>query len=176
MATVDQRAMSVTFGFLDQERSRSRMRIHMTNPLFLNNPTFGAPVYMAYVRGGLTTAVQALSDSPIETSSTLIKAVTSPRPTVGAGEAEKKGVFLFGDVNGGKLFRMAIPGIKESVLAANKRDIDLSNTLVAAFLTAMTSGDIIPVTENSIALSGVGVSDAYKFHRRSHRGRSRRTG
>lgn len=176
MAMAEQRAMSVTLMMRDQERSDSRMRLHYLNPQFALVPDFGAPVYLNYVHGTLVTVVQALTDSPISGVSAVVRAVQNPRPTVGAGEAEKKGVFLFGDANGGKLFRMKIPGIKEACLTANKRDIDLSNSLIAAFLTAMTTGDVRCVTENGINLTGVGIGDAYKQHASSHKGKRRRTG
>lgn len=176
MAMTEQRAMSVTLSMRDQEFSESRMRIHYLNPQFAIVPDFGAPVYLSYVHGTLVGVVQALTDSPIMAVSAVVRAVQSPRPTVGAGEAEKKGVFLFGDANGGKLFRMKIPGIKEACLSGNKRDIDLTNSLIVAFLTAMTSGSVRPVTENGIQLTGVGVGDAYKQHKVSNKGRARRTG
>lgn len=176
MAMAEQRAMSVTLSMRDGERTDSRMRLHYTNPQFALVTNFGAPVYLNYVHGTLVTVVQALTDSPIYNVSAVVRAVQNPRPTVGGGEAEKKGVFLFGDANGGKLFRMKIPGIKEACLTANKRDIDLSNTLVAAFLTAMTSGSVRCVTENNVQLTGVGIGDGYKQHSPSHKGNRRRTG
>lgn len=177
MAPAARRAMSCTYGFRDQESSETKMLVHMTNPLFALVDFAGFVEYITFAKSGLADAVAALSDSVMTRIGITLRETETTQAAFGTGEAEKKGVFLFLDANGAPLFRMAIPGIKESVLQGNKRDIDLTNAAVAAYITALTSGTVEhPVTANNYELLSVHGGGAYKQHRHSLSGRKRRTG
>jgi hypothetical protein len=151
------------------------MLIHMTNPLFALVDFAGFVEYLTFAKVDLADAVSALSDSPQTRIGITLRETETTQGTFGTGEAEKKGVFQFLDVHGAPLFRMAIPGIKESALQPNGRDIDLADAAVAAFITDMTSGLAAhPITANQFNV--ISVIDAYKQHRGSSGGAKRRTG
>jgi hypothetical protein len=169
--------MSCTYGFRDQEGTETDMLIHMTNPLFALVDFAGFVEYITFAKEDLANAINVLSDSMLTRIGITLRETETAQGAFGTGEAEKKGVFLFLDANGAPLFRMAIPGIKESALQGNMRDIDLADTDVAAFITAMTSGTVQhPVTANSFNIASVQGGGAYKQHRRSTGRNTRRTG
>lgn len=175
MAMTERRAMSVTYGFRDQEQTESNMLIHMTNPIFAVVDFVGFVEYITYARIALANVVTQLSDADLSYIGIKISERESNMLGAGTGEAEKKGVFLFNDATGSPSFRMAIPGIKETVLSANLRDIDTAHADVAAFIAGFASGGAgKPITPNGVAITTPFA--AYKQHRQSSRGTGRRTG
>lgn len=175
MALTARRAMSVTYGFRDQEGTESNMLVHMTNPLYGINTFVGFIEYLSYSQVDLANHVAQLSECDMSYIGLKMNETEDLSTDYGTGEAEKKGVFLFNDEHGAPSFRMAIPGIKESLLQANGRDIDLTTAPVIAYLAGMITGGVAqPTTPNNFHLGHT--VGAYKQHRRSHKGGSRRTG
>jgi hypothetical protein len=104
--------------------------------------------------------------------------------TTGAGEKEKKGVFLFRtDGIRNPTMKVSIPGIQDAVMTGSNEIIDQANPAVQAFLYAIISGTTdgttaivagIPGVVNSrgndvITASATGqtAKRAYKYHRQS---------
>lgn len=175
MTLLPRHAMSVTYGFRDIEGTESNMLVHMTNPLFAGIAFAGFVEYLTYSKVNLANVVTQLSDADLSYIGIRIRETENTQGEFGAGEAEKKGVFLWTDGQGSPSFRMAIPGIKESVLAANGRDINLAHTDVAAYVAAFGSGGVAqPITPNGFHI--VAPFAAYKQHRQSNTGSRRRSG
>jgi len=167
--------MSVTFGFRDQENTESNMLVHMTNPLFALIDFAGFVEYLTYSKFTLANAVAQLSECNMSYIGLRMRETNDAQTQYGTGEAEKKGVLLFLDESGAPSFRMAIPGIKESVLAGNGRDIDIAAAPIATLLTEFATGTVAkPITPNGFHIESV--QSAYKQHRSSLSGRARRTG
>jgi hypothetical protein len=167
--------MSVTYGFRDQEGTESKMLVHMTNPLFAIVDFVGFVEYLTYGKVTLANVVTQLSECDMTYIGLRLTERETTLGSYGTGEAEKKGVFLFSDAVGAPSFRMAIPGIKESVLAGNGRDIDLADAAVVAFINAMAAGGAgRPTTPNGVNITSPFA--AYKQHRHSSKGGTRRTG
>jgi hypothetical protein len=78
--------------------------------------------------------------------------------TVGAGEAERKGVFTFG-VAGGTNYRTMVPGFLDSLLDVDQRSIAVQGPNVApevqAFIDALLDG---PPSFNNGATNSAGLS------------------
>jgi hypothetical protein len=168
--------ITLALGFRDIEGTEDTMRAHLGNPLDAAVPATAVPLYLVWATGDLLDAVQALTDSPATYYGITFRAAETAPPTFGAGESEMKGVFEFVNDQGRPSFRMAVPGINPAKLADNLRDILLTDTQVAAFVTLMTSGDFQPVDANGHALTAVPGGGAYKQHRRSLGGTGRFTG
>jgi len=175
MAITPRRAMSTTFGFRDQENTESNMLVHMTNPLFAGIAFAGFVEYLTFAKVDLANVVAQLSECDLSYIGIRMRETNDAQTPFGTGEAEKKGVLLFLDESGAPSFRMAIPGIKESQLAANGRDIDTAATEIAALIAEFATGTAAqPITPNGFHIETV--QSAYKQHRVSHTGRARRTG
>ena len=175
MALAARRAMSVTYGFRDQEQTESNMLIHMANPLYavIDWPAFVQSVNFGRV--GMANVVTQLSEADLCYVGLRLSERETDMGETGTGEAEKKGVFLFTDEAGQPSFRMAIPGIKESLLQGDGRNIDLTDAAVAAYIAAFqTAGAGQPVTPNGVQIRVPFA--AYKQHRRSNTSTRRRTG
>lgn len=175
MALTRQRAMNAAYGFRDQEGTETTMLVHESNPLFAIVDFVGFVEYITYAKVDLANAITALSDSPMTYMGLTVREAETVQAAFGTGEAEKKGVFLWLDANGAPLFRMAIPGIKESLLVGNGRDIDLANAAVTTYMSSMVNAIGQGArTANNVAL--LSVTEAYKQHRHSTGSSRRRSG
>lgn len=123
------------------------------------------------------TKLQALINSTITRMSISLPAYEdSPSFTAGS-DVETKGVFSFLN-SAGTYTTITVPGVKETVLASNKKDIDTNNAAVAAWITGITGdgwgNNVDPLESRGADL--VRVAKAYKQQRLSHKSRGERKG
>jgi len=176
MALVDIDPMVVAFSYLDLKDTETDMRIFMRNPTAALIDAAGFVAFLQFAATDLSDACAALSDAALVRQGFTLNRRENNPPAFGGGEAEAKGRFGFVDSTGRPSFSMYVPGIKDACLQPNRRDIDLSNEDVAAFVAAMTTGTHRPITENGRQLVTVESGSAYKQHHESTGGSGRNVG
>jgi hypothetical protein len=114
-------------------------------------------------------------------------------PAGGAGEKEKKGVFLFAvNAPGRPTMKVSVPGPQDAIMAGDNESIDQINAAVVTFLHALLTGTTDGTTPIAAGISGAVSSRgdgllsssatapeakrAYKYHRASSRTSRRRVG
>lgn len=173
----------VSYVLIDREETKGKMQIHFS-PVGAGAPplTFDdleAEVIGnlgAWAPGGTWAAIQALSDCPIASAAIGVAYhEDSAALIIGAGEAEAKGNFQFGDSNG-EFTTITIPGILDTVLDRNGRSIDPTNAAVAAFVTAMLDQAGAADVRSLNNLPFLALDEAWKAHRQSSKSGQRRSG
>jgi len=164
----------VIVNFKDRENTATKTRFYLPVPGVLN---VNAQAIYTKART-MALAVAACSDCQMTGFAVLYQ--DRDNAAAGAGEAERKGNFMFA-VNGGTNYTTQVPGFLDSLLDANKRTIAVAGPDVApevqAFIDALLDG---PPSFNNGATNASGLSlvravDGRKTHVRSlveRRGRS----
>lgn len=132
-------------GFIDGSRSRSTTDFHVPFTTAVADVFTGGNVIVPLITALVDTAVTGHEVSFRYRD----PAYTAP---LAASRVENKGEFLWLSDNGLQSARNALPGVKQSVLAANGF-IDNTNAAVIAFIAAALSG--LWVDRNGNALAGV---------------------
>jgi hypothetical protein len=164
----------VILSFRDRENTPAKTRFFLPTPGLAN---VNAETIYAYART-LTPLVAALSDCQLTGMAVVFQ--DRDDAAVGAGEAERKGLFTFA-VAGGTNYQTQVPGFLDALLDSDKRSIAVQGAGVQAdvqsFLDAILAG---PVGFDNGATNAAGISlvravEAHKSHVRSlldRRGRS----
>lgn len=160
MAFVAKPITTVTFTFRDNDGAEST-----TEVLIPGAATAAAAVAFATA---IRPLIAALSDAVIVSQNIILGFYENAIPTIPSSDVENKGVFQFNSANGIKS-SIAVPSILEAVLQGNNKDIDQAVTAVSDFIAAMTAGLSGTQPSNLSGADLVGVRDAYKQNRRSHR-------
>jgi hypothetical protein len=161
---------TVSVQFEDEGKSRTNHRISI--------PIAGATTITALeaFATAYANACAALSDSKVDRYTVSFSAFDNAAVAATAGSnIEKKAVLLL-ETAAGKTVKYAIPDPIEGVLDANKIDIDLAATEMAALVTLLTTGDgtIVPVDTNGSDIAAA--KEAYQYHRQSLYGTRKRKG
>ena len=165
----------VLLTFRDRENTIARTRFFLPQPglLQVNAQTIYTKAQT------LTGLIAAISDCQLIDMA--VKFQDRDDVSVGAGEVERKGKFIFA-VAGGTPYTTLIPGFKDTMLDTDKRSIAITGASVhaevQAFLDAIING---PASFNNGGTNAAGVDlaravDAFKVHVRSLQDRRGRSG
>lgn len=160
MAFVAKPITTITFTFRDNDGAESTSEVLI--------PGATTPANAVTFATALRPLVAALSDAVIVSQNIILGYYENAIPTIPSSDVENKGVFQFNSANGIKS-SIAVPSILESLLQGNNKDIDQALTAVSDFIAAMTAGLSAIQPSNLSGADLVGVRDAYKQNRRSHR-------
>lgn len=160
MAFAAKPTIKVTYTFRDNDGAESTTEVLLPGATSAAN----AVTYATALRA----LIALLSDATIVGMNVILGYAEGAIGTIASSDVENKGVFLFNAANGIKS-SIAIPSILESVLQGNNKDIDQANSAVSDFIDAMTAGLTSIQPSNLSGSDLVGVKDAYKQNRRSHR-------
>lgn len=124
--------VTITYGYRDSDLSEGNAMVRLPGSTTLADAeTFGVT--------NLLPLLNALGSSPYAVNITM-RRNRDLAPAGGAGEGEKKGVFLFvNDAKGQPTTKVAIPGIAD-VMEGDNRNINQVNADVQKFLFAVISG------------------------------------
>lgn len=168
MAWVD-KPYEISYTIEDDDGAKSVHTIYCSRLNIIGNVETFAASYR--------TKLQALISSTITRMSISLPAYDNA-PTFTAGsDVETKGVFSFLN-SAGTYTTITVPGVKETILASNKKDINTDNAAVADWITGLTGdgwgASVDPLESRGADL--VRVAKAYKQQRLSHKSRGERKG
>lgn len=165
MAFVAKPNHTIEFSFRDNDGARSTCEVLI--------PGSTTPANVITFATALRPLVAALSDAVIVGMNVILGYYENAIPTIPSSDVENKGLFSFNAANGIR-GSIAVPSILESVLLGNNKDIDQAQADVSAFIDAMTLGLSAVQPCNASGADLVGVREAYKQNRKSHKSNGNR--
>lgn len=160
MSFVAKPVQKITFTFRDNDGAESTTEVVI--------PGATTPANAVTFATALRALIAPLSDAVIVSMNIILGYYENAIPTIPSSDVENKGLFLLNAANGIQS-SIAIPSILESVLQSNNKDIDQAASDVSDFIDAMTAGLSSIQPSNLSGADLVGVKDAYKQNRRSHK-------
>ncbi|MBL0830561.1 hypothetical protein JK320_25425 [Klebsiella pneumoniae] len=166
MALTQSPVYNVTISLVDRDMNKSTVRFHVPT----GDTT--ATGLAAQVEESLIPAIQGISDAIVSGYSVSVQAEDPDAGNLApeTSDVERKGVFSFRAANGGS-FVCQVPSIKNTLVIDETNVINKADSLVTAFITAVTDPGLLALGKPSTYL-GADISQFVKA-RKAHRGSSR---
>jgi hypothetical protein len=164
MALTLQPTYNVTLSLIDRDWNTSSMTVHLPAASVIGTVE-------TFVTANLIPAVQGISNAVVKAWTITRSAVDNAAvaDAIEASDVERKGVFSFRAADG-SAYVVQVPSILNTLVIDRTNLIDIGDSLVVAFLDAITAGITGSLPSSYLGSDLVRIDHARKKHRGSSRG------